>query len=193
MIQSTQPSSACSREIHLIIDLEGKIGRVVMDFATYKRVQAAIGTEDYSDQIIHYTRQETLELMLQNNELWLGHTSDMNDTGECKHFLTGMKPAFEQIVSRDELRQFWPIVQSAQSRIVSNTYISSWCEYFPSNPDGTLPMWNTYGDRGQGIGIIVDSANMQPSSLTPQKINFLSKPLKSSTSQKRTLPLSLRN
>lgn len=143
-----------------------------MDFETYKAVEKIIGTKDYSDKIIHYTKISNFENILNSRELWFGHISDMNDTSECQHFLSGIKGAFDKSFESLMLTDYWPIISSARSRILNETYVSSWCEYTSQHPDGSLPMWQEYGDNGQGIGLIVDSSNFQPSNLTPQKIQF---------------------
>jgi hypothetical protein len=143
-----------------------------LDFAAYKKIENAIGIEDYADSIIHYSSFETLESLLQSNELWMGHISNMNDTTECSHFLSGIEPAFRDLFDPRTLAQFWPYVEKARNRIMTDTFVSSWCEYSDDEQDGSLYMWQEYGNGGQGIGIIVDSSRFQPSSLTPQKINF---------------------
>jgi hypothetical protein len=33
-------------------------------------------------------------------------------------------------------------------------------------------MWRAYADQGAGVGLVVDSSQMQPSQITPQKANF---------------------
>lgn len=143
-----------------------------IDFSVYKLIENAIGTTDYADRIIHYSSLEKLKSIIQSEELWMGHISSMNDTTECSHFLAGIEPAFKDFFDPLTLTQFWPYVEKARNRVMTDTYISSWCEYKDSESDGSLYMWQEYGNGGQGIGIVVDSSKFQASHLTPQKINF---------------------
>ncbi len=143
-----------------------------IDFDTYKALEQLIGATDYSDRIIHYSRLQTLENILRSNELWFGHLSDMNDTSECKYFLSAIEPALNELIIAPSLDPVRDFLKQSINRAFSETFISSWCEYGPRNRDGSLPMWQVYGDDGQGIGIIVDSSSFQPSRLTPSKVNF---------------------
>ena len=143
-----------------------------LDFAAYKLIENALGITDYADRIIHYSSFEKLRSIIQSNELWMGHISNMNDTTECSHFLSGIEPAFNDLFDPLTLTQFWPYVEKARKRVMTDTFISSWCEYRDDKADGNLYMWQEYGNGGQGIGLIVDSSKFQPSSLNARKINF---------------------
>lgn len=143
-----------------------------MDFRVYKEVQSALGISDYSNKIIHYTSFENLSLMLESGELWFGHISNMNDTAECSHFISGVESSLRDIFDKISFSSYFSIIENAKNSIEKDTFISSWCEYTNENAEGLLPMWQEYGKNGRGVGLIIDSSIFQPSRLKPENLNF---------------------
>ena len=109
---------------------------------------------------------------MKSNELWFGSTAQMNDTAECNHFIDAVLNQSSQLLGDIELPGLELIIEQLRPAIRDDTYISSWCEYFDVDPDGKLSMWRGYADDGEGVGLVIDSSQLQPSEITPQKVGF---------------------
>lgn len=141
-------------------------------FDLYKKMVNALAMGDYSNQIIHYTGIDTLERILNSNELWFGNTAEMNDTSECDHFIDAVLGKSSYILGGVEIPTIKNMIAQMRPAIRNSTYISSWCEYFDAEPNGKLSMWRNYADGGKGVGLIVDSSPLQPSTVTLQRLGF---------------------
>lgn len=141
-------------------------------FDLYRRSSNALGIGDYSNRIIHYTTEEALGKIIETNSLLFGSISQMNDTTECDHFLDHVLENSHRLLGSVDLPGLQQLITNLRPAIRDQTYVSSWCEYFESEPNGKLSMWRAYGDNGLGVGLVVDSAQLQPSALTAQKIGF---------------------
>ncbi|MBL4871463.1 MAG: DUF2971 domain-containing protein, partial [Robiginitomaculum sp.] len=141
-------------------------------YNSYQRIANAMGIKDYSNQIIHYTNLNTLELILKSNELWFGSLSEMNDSTECDHFLDAVLDQSSSLLGNVPLPELEAIIEQLRPAIRNDSFISSWCEYFDADPDGKLSMWRGYGDNGRGIGLVIDSSMLLPSTITAQKLGF---------------------
>jgi len=142
------------------------------DFDQYKRVSNALGTSDYSNQIIHYTSHRTLENILQSQELWFGNIAQMNDMSECDHFLDAVLEQSSPLLGGMNVPALEALIQQLRPAIRDDTFVSSWCEYFDAEPDGKLNMWTRYGVAGLGVGLVVDSSKFQPSTITAPNLAF---------------------
>ena len=96
----------------------------------------------------------------------------MNDTAECDHFFDEILANSVQLLGNVPLPGLEEIIAHVRPAIRQETFVSSWCEYFDAEPNGKLSMWRSYAKQGTGVGLVVDSTQMLPSQLTPQKINF---------------------
>lgn len=141
-------------------------------FELYKRISNAIGISDYSSQIIHYTGLQSLERILQSQSLWFGRSKQMNDSTECDHFLDGVLEHSERLLGDLDTKALEMLIQKMRPAIRDESFISSWCEYFDAQPNGKLSMWRAYASNGFGIALVVDSSQLQPSSLNAQKLGF---------------------
>ena len=139
-------------------------------FAMYCDTCNALGIADYSRQIVHYTSVAALESILLSNELWFGRLSDLNDTTECDHFLNGVLGRLPNLLTQAELGEVARSLPMLVPLIKYQTYISSWCEYFDAEPEGRLTMWRAYA--GNGVGLVVDSSQFQPSAITARVLGF---------------------
>lgn len=142
------------------------------DFRRYQRVSSALGVADFSRKLIHYTSMNSFEAMLASNELWFGRLCELTDTDEGNHFLDAVLEQVPRLIVGSDnpgLAALIPIIRQA---IRSGTYVSSWCEYFDLKADGRLEMWREYGDRGAGVGIVVDSSQFLPSAITRDTLGF---------------------
>lgn len=153
--------------------MSGGATRTIVDtFELYKSTERALGTTDFSDRLIHYTTIETLAAILASRTLRFGNLSEMNDPSECDHFADGLIEGLLQFKVKLDRNEIRDQIEKIRDLVRCETYASSWCEYFYTQPDGKLEMWREYGDHGQGVGIVVDSSDFLPSNLTPSKINF---------------------
>jgi hypothetical protein len=141
-------------------------------FRRYQRATNALGISDYSNQIIHYTSEEVLQSILKTDALWFGALSQMNDTAECDHFLDEILANSSRLLGNVQSPDLEAVVAHIRPAIRQETYVSSWCEYFDAEPNGKLSMWRAYASEGAGLGLVIDSTQMQPSRLTSQNINF---------------------
>lgn len=141
-------------------------------FELYKRASNALGVSDYSSRIIHYTSTEVLKNILRGNSLWFGAISQMNDTAECDHFLEHVLKNSSMLLGDVDPTGLEQIIAQISPAIRHQTFISSWCEYFDAEPNGKLSMWREYAEDATGLGLVVDSSQMQPSSLTAKNVGF---------------------
>jgi hypothetical protein len=141
-------------------------------FALYKRIEKARGTTDFCGRLIHYTKLATLEKILGTKTLWLGRLSDMNDFREVDHFLDGILEAIPTLIPGRPAASVADFLNLQREVLRKNTYASSWCEYPEERKDGVLSMWGRYAPAPEGIGIVIDSAQFQPSALAPQNLGF---------------------
>lgn len=140
-------------------------------FRDYQRLSEALGVSDYSARIIHYTSMRNLERILETGELWFGCLVDMNDTSECQHFIRALQTRMPASLE-SRLPLLPTILATLGSSVRGNTFASSWCEYHDDQPDGRLSMWRLYAEDAAGVGIVVDSSQFQPSSITAENLNF---------------------
>ena len=144
----------------------------MLTFEQMLTLNRAAGARDYSHRIIHYTSENSLLRILDSNELWFGRIDQMNDASEYTHYWNAVEKVLAQLlpqVSEEELKESLAV---ADGHIRNAAFISSWCEYFDDTPEGSLQMWRAYGDAGRGVAAVIDSSQLQPSVLTPNKLQF---------------------
>jgi len=136
-------------------------------------LNSAAGASDYSNRIVHYTSENNLGEILKSEELWFGRIDQMNDDLEYDHLLLAIRRVAHEIVPELPAQMVDQAISTYDALIRNAAYVSSWCEYDEENsPEGSLQMWRAYGDNAGGVAAVVDSSNLQPSSLTPQKLEF---------------------
>ncbi len=150
----------------------GFVRSAASQIAQYKAVESALGTADFSGQLMHYTTFKSLELMATNKTLWFGQVSEMNDPSEFDHYTNGILETLYSLRIPGDLSQVESEIRRRAQTIKLGTYSSSWCEYYESEPSGLLDMWRTYGEGGAGVGIVIDSAQFLPSNITAEKLAF---------------------
>jgi len=143
-----------------------------MTFEQMMSLNYAAGAADYSNQIVHYTAEESLYRILEGNELWFGRIDQMNDASEYDHYWNAVERVITELAP-DLPPELLRLGLAETDKLIRNSaYISSWCEYFDETPEGSLQMWRAYGDAGRGVAAVIDSSKLQPSALTANKFNF---------------------
>ncbi len=139
-------------------------------FKAYKRIERALGVTDFSSELIHYTGLQKLVLMLESKQLWFGRLDEVNDLKEVDHYLQGVTGAVAELIPEVPREFVEQLAAQIRSPLREQTYVSCWCEHI--DPDGELPMWNLYAREGDGIGIVVDASQFQPSNLEAKNLGF---------------------
>lgn len=141
---------------------------------------------DYPN-LAHYTTLQTLENIIDSNELWLSSPLLMNDLDEVKGGLEescnqldkhdGMKEALSD--KYDQFLQAYRDIQTSfYTKDILDTYIFCFSEHCPiAYPHGRLSMWRGYGQNGSGCSIVFDLSNLtahQESPLILSKVEYVS-------------------
>lgn len=96
----------------------------------------------------------------------------MNDVSEYSHYLDAIRLVISDLVPDVPPEILTQLFQQMDQLVRNAVYISSWCEYSDDFPEGSLQMWRSYGNSGQGVAAVIDSSQLQPSVLTEAKLGF---------------------
>lgn len=144
----------------------------MFSFSQLKTLNDTVSQGDYSRSIIHYTSENSLTNILQSSELWMGRIDQMNDATEFRHYADAVKLVVHELVPHASASLVQSLFEGFENQIKDQTYLSSWCEYYDSEPEGRLPMWLSYGDNASGVAAVVDSSQMQPSTITHSRFSY---------------------
>lgn len=123
----------------------------------------ASGTPTY---FAHYTNKVALLSILQNQEIWLKKTSEMNDISEVKHGVELIKGYFFSKADK-----FWKTIDNTHYALASQiksdfqewledlyseTYITCLTEFSNSEPSGRLSMWRGYGNN-EAVAMVISN------------------------------------
>lgn len=128
--------------------------------------------------LAHYTSINTLEKIVNNEEIWLSHPMYMNDQEEL---MFGMNTGAEyfrtdvvlgQVCGSGEahaklIKEFNRLFQEFDVSHAFDTYVGCFSEHCPEDDDGRLSMWRGYGSGGGGVAIVFDTAQIQPLAQSP--------------------------
>lgn len=119
-------------------------------------------------QFAYYTSATTASHILKKQEVWMRHTSVMNDRSEIIHGYNSLQRA----LAGDSGRAFYAVFDRVRAglgrqlaayfaahcdKIIENTYLISISEHEPhENHYGRLSMWRTYGEQA-GVAIILNA------------------------------------
>lgn len=122
-------------------------------------------------QFAYYTTATTASHILKKQEVWMRHTSVMNDRSEIIHGYNSLQRA----LASDSGRKFYAVFDSVRAglgktladyfaahcdKIIENTYLISISEHEPhENQYGRLSMWRTYGEQA-GVAIVLDAQTL---------------------------------
>lgn len=119
-------------------------------------------------QFAYYTTAVTASHILKKQEVWMRHTSVMNDRSEIIHGYNSLQRALASDAGRAFYRLFDRVRPGLGTRlashfakhcqqIIENTYLISLSEHEPHEDNyGRLSMWRTYGEQA-GVAIILDA------------------------------------
>ena len=128
--------------------------------------------------LAHYTTVGTLEKILASNELWFSNPLFMNDFEEVRF---GIFTGSQLVMNSDEVasaclkperaqlfkRAFTLCFDKFSSEHVFDTYVFCFSEHAKEDNDGLLSMWRGYGGNGNGVAIVVDTAQFAPILASP--------------------------
>lgn len=128
--------------------------------------------------IAHYTSIETLEKIVNNEEIWFSHPMYMNDQEEL---IFGMNTGAEyfradvvlaQACGSSEahaklIKEFNRLFHEFGANHAFDTYVACFSEHDKNDDDGRLSMWRGYGSGGGGVAIVFDTAKIQALEQSP--------------------------
>ncbi len=138
----------------------------------YLEVEAALGRQDFSNRLMHYTSIDAFQRILESNEIWFGRLDAMNDGEEIDLFFQSAVDKIGQLITQADPHIVKTIATNLIPQIRSGTYVSSWTEYFSTDEDGAIDLWERYADGGGGVAIVVDSSQFVPSAIKEENVNF---------------------
>ena len=128
--------------------------------------------------LAHYTSIDTLEKIVQNNELWFSNPLHMNDLNELRFgmqegarafrvhngLMKSIKTTKQHI---DLLNHFDRLFAKFDVEHVFDTYVFCVSEHDRDNNDGILSMWRGYGASGAGVAIVFDPDKIERTGRSP--------------------------
>ena len=128
--------------------------------------------------LAHYTSIPVLEAILTNNEIWLSNPLFMNDIDEVRFGISNGFPMVlqnqgivESLKTPDRVTAFRSSFEYYYNRFAANhaldTYVFCLSEHDANDVDGKLSMWRGYGNNGNGVAIVFDTANVPPVNGSP--------------------------
>lgn len=137
--------------------------------------------------LAHYTSIDTLEKIVQSNELWFSNPLHMNDLNELSFgmqegarafrvhngLMKSMKTTGEHV---DLLNHFDRLFAKFDVEHVFDTYVFCVSEHDQDDNDGTLSMWRGYGASGAGVAIVFDPAQIERTGRSPliiDKVDYM--------------------
>lgn len=128
--------------------------------------------------LAHYTSIQTLEKILDNNEIWFSNPLLMNDLEELQF---GINEGARLFREHRELRSacgsdaryleiqagFDVYYDEMDFKHAFDTYALCFSEHERDDTDGLLSMWRGYGGNGSGVAIVFDTSKIEPVEETP--------------------------
>jgi hypothetical protein len=119
--------------------------------------------------LAHYTTIQTLEKILATNEVWFSNPLFMTDIDEVRF---GIIQGNELVLARQELVDACKTPERAQlfknsfafyfnqfaNEHILDTYVFCLSNHVREDNDGRLSMWRGYGANGNGVAIVIDTA-----------------------------------
>lgn len=114
-----------------------------------KEIEEEIKSFECGEQIYHYTSINTLIGILQNRELWMGNTANMNDKKEVKYYFEEMQKNILKDIPDDRV-SFCNSFFAEIFMQIENNYQFAICF---SNKQNDAAQWERYADNAKGICI----------------------------------------
>lgn len=121
--------------------------------------------------LAHYTTIQVLEKILLTNEVWFSNPLFMNDLEEVRF---GIVQGNALVMESEEIAKACKTAERASyfrhcfahyfgqfdMQHLLNTYVFCMSEHDPNDNDGLLSMWRGYGANGNGVAIVIDTAQL---------------------------------
>jgi len=128
--------------------------------------------------LAHYTSVNTLRSICLNNEIWLSNPLFMNDLQELNYGVDlGYRYVMQSNVIERALKcksradyarqQFGRFVESFVLSGSNDVYIFCLSEHDIQERDGVLSMWRTYGDKGAGAALVLNTGFLRDGGDSP--------------------------
>ena len=138
--------------------------------------------------LAHYTSINTLQKILENEEIWFSNPLLMNDREELAY---GMKlgatlfanhEGIRKVCARDDRyeilrRAFEHCYNDLDYEHAFDIYALCFSEHQPDDNDGLLSMWRGYGGNGKGAALVFDSSKIpfvETSPFIASKVAYMS-------------------
>ena len=118
-----------------------------------KEVEKKIHDKKYDKNIYHYTSMGALLGILNNQELWLGNTANMNDKSEIIDFIRKLDDAIGSDISPDKMNECNAFFDKLYKRL-ENEYPFAFC--FSKLSDNAA-QWERYADDARGGCIVFNT------------------------------------
>ncbi len=126
--------------------------------------------------LAHYTKQEVLKHILENDEVWFSNPLFMNDLQEVRFGVeegirlvqsqvddAAFKSAFRHNERVNIFKKAFEIqIKQFVHDQAFNLYVFCLSEHDPADTDGVLSMWRGYAANGSGAAFILNTANIEP-------------------------------
>lgn len=123
--------------------------------------------------LAHYTSIQTLEKILENNEIWFSNPLLMNDFEELQFGINegarifrthdGLRSACGNDERYLELQAGFDVYyDQLDLEHAFDTYALCFSEHERDDSDGLLSMWRGYGGNGKGAAIVFDTSKIDP-------------------------------
>jgi len=121
--------------------------------------------------LAHYTSLEAVEQILKHHEFWFSNPLFMNDWEEMRFGINqGISLLQRGSYVRDALKttprveaffnSFGSLYQQLDQKTALDIYVFCLSEHQPTNDDGLLSMWRSYGGHGRGAALIFDTSKL---------------------------------
>jgi hypothetical protein len=156
--------------------------RVMASFNTlFARFGSVDRIQSNPPLLAHYTSIKVMENILQSNEIWLSNPLFMNDLQEMRFGLSQGGRLFSNVEllkkaggtdERAALLQhaFSHFYQTFENGDAFDTYVFCLSEHDRANSDGLLSMWRGYGEHGNGVALVFDTAKLTMVETSPLMI-----------------------
>jgi hypothetical protein len=116
--------------------------------------------------LAHYTRLDTLESIIKNQEIWLSNPLNMSDIEELRFILNEGARLFQEKIAdcpiernkHELIRCFNFYLERFGTDHALHTYVLCMCTHKRS--EGLLSMWRAYGDNAAGAAIVIKSSTI---------------------------------
>jgi hypothetical protein len=156
--------------------------RIVASFSPlFARFASVDRIQNNPPLLAHYTSIKVMENIFQSNQVWLSNPLFMNDLQEMRFGLNQGARLFSNVEllkkaggtdARVGMLQhaFAHFFQTFDNGDAFDTYVFCLSEHDRANSDGLLSMWRGYGQHGNGVALVFDTAKLTMVETSPLMI-----------------------